>query len=125
MPRQPPPPRSTAWAPSASPTRNLGELIESADKALDVFDLRVTAQRALPPAFPPPPPAQRDDPHGHGPVATLTDPAAKVFAIAYTLYSAIAFLTVAAVLFGPVVTRLMHRLHLDLADDDSSGAPRD
>ena len=32
------------------PDQDLGELIESADKALDVFDMRVTAQRALPPA---------------------------------------------------------------------------
>lgn len=60
---------------------------------------------------------------GMGPVAQLTTPGAKVFAIFYTLYSAIAFLTVAAVLFGPMVARLLHRLHLDLSDDGSGGAP--
>ena len=32
------------------PDQELGELVESADEALDVFDLRVAAQRALPPA---------------------------------------------------------------------------
>ena len=32
------------------PDQDLGELIESAENALDVFDMRVTAQRALPPA---------------------------------------------------------------------------
>jgi len=32
------------------PDQELGELVASADKALDVFDLRVTAQQALPPA---------------------------------------------------------------------------
>lgn len=58
---------------------------------------------------------------GMGPVAPLTSPGAKVFAIFYTLYSAIAFLTVAAVLFGPMVARLLHRLHLDLSDDDGAG----
>ncbi len=58
---------------------------------------------------------------GMGPVAQLTTPGAKVFAIFYTLYSAIAFLTVAAVLFGPMVARLLHRLHLDLSDDDGAG----
>lgn len=32
------------------PDQDLGEVIESADRALDVFDMRVTAQRTLPPA---------------------------------------------------------------------------
>lgn len=57
---------------------------------------------------------------GMGPLAVLTDPAAKLFAIAYSLYSAIAFLTVAAVMLSPVVTRLLHKLHLDLDLDRSS-----
>lgn len=54
---------------------------------------------------------------GMGPLAVLTDPAAKLFAIAYALYSAMAFLTVAAVILSPVATRLLHRLHLDLDSD--------
>jgi hypothetical protein len=57
---------------------------------------------------------------GMGPLATLSTSAAKLFAIAYTLYSALAFLTVAAVLFGPMVTRLVHRLHLDLYGETES-----
>ncbi|MBI3982074.1 MAG: alpha-hydroxy-acid oxidizing protein, partial [Gemmatimonadetes bacterium] len=32
------------------PDQELGELVSSPDEALDVFDLRVTAERALPPA---------------------------------------------------------------------------
>lgn len=60
---------------------------------------------------------------GMGPVAELTSPGAKVFAILYTLYSAMAFLTVAAVLFGPMVSRLLHRFHLDLSDDDPPDRP--
>lgn len=55
---------------------------------------------------------------GMGPVATLAEPWAKVFAIFYTLYSALAFLTVAAVLFGPAINRMLHRFHLDMADED-------
>jgi hypothetical protein len=57
---------------------------------------------------------------GMGPLATLTDPDAKLFAIAYSLYSAMAFLTVAAVILSPVVTRLLHSLHLDLDSDGPS-----
>ncbi|MEP7382519.1 MAG: hypothetical protein ABI910_12575 [Gemmatimonadota bacterium] len=59
---------------------------------------------------------------GMGPVAALTEPGAKLFAIAYSLYSAMAFLTVAAVILGPVVTRLLHKLHLDM---DSEGPADD
>ena len=62
---------------------------------------------------------------GMGPVAVLTTPGAKRFAIAYSLYSALAFLTVAAVIFGPMVGRLLHRLHLDLIDPDDAGSDRD
>ncbi len=54
---------------------------------------------------------------GMGPLAPITTSAAKLFVIGYTLYSALAFLTVAAVLFGPMVTRLVHRLHLELDDE--------
>jgi hypothetical protein len=57
---------------------------------------------------------------GMGPIAPLATPASKLFAIAYTLYSALAFLTVAAVLVGPVLTRLVHRVHLDLYGDGTS-----
>ncbi len=51
---------------------------------------------------------------GEGPLAPTLSTGAKLFAIGYTLYSALAFLTVTAVLFGPVVVRLLHRMHIDL-----------
>ena len=57
---------------------------------------------------------------GMGPLAPLTTPSAKLFAIAYTLYSALAFLTASAVLLGPAVTRLLHRLHVDLYGEEAS-----
>ncbi len=58
---------------------------------------------------------------GMGPPAPLSTPAAKVFGIAYTLYSALAFLTVAAVLLGPVALRLLHRFHLDFYGGGAEG----
>jgi len=57
---------------------------------------------------------------GMGPLAPLPTPAAKLFVIAYTLYSALAFLTVAAVLFAPMAARLLHRLHLNLYGEEES-----
>lgn len=45
-PREPPDRPGTA----GEPDQDLGELITSADQALDVFDFRVTAKRTLPPA---------------------------------------------------------------------------
>lgn len=55
---------------------------------------------------------------GMGPVSPLATPPAKVFGIAYALYSGVAFLTVVAVLFAPAVHRLLHRFHLDVYGED-------
>ena len=54
---------------------------------------------------------------GMGPVDPLQSPGAKLFAIFYALYSGVAFLTMVAVLFAPVVLRFLHRFHLDIARD--------
>jgi len=51
---------------------------------------------------------------GMGPVDPLRTPAAKVFGIAYSLFSGVAFLTTVAILLAPAVNRLMHRLHLEM-----------
>lgn len=56
---------------------------------------------------------------GMGPIAPFSTPAAKLFGIAYSLFSGVAFLTIAAVLMGPVVHRFLHRFHLDLYEDDA------
>lgn len=55
---------------------------------------------------------------GMGPIAPLETPAGKLFGIGYSLFSGVAFLTIAAVLMGPVVHRFLHRFHLDLYEDD-------
>jgi hypothetical protein len=50
---------------------------------------------------------------GMGPVATLTNDAAKVFAGLYALYAGIVFIAVAGILAAPVVHRILHRLSKD------------
>jgi len=56
---------------------------------------------------------------GMGPVDPLTTPAAKIFGIAYALFSGVAFLTMVAMLLAPAAHRLIHRLHLELYGGDS------
>ncbi len=57
---------------------------------------------------------------GMGPVNELHTMAAKLFATLYALYSGVAFLTMAAVLFAPVIHRFLHKFHLDVEDEDRS-----
>jgi hypothetical protein len=55
---------------------------------------------------------------GMGPVDRMTTTAGKLFASFYALYSGIAFLTMMAVLLAPVVHRLMHKLHVDVEEEE-------
>ncbi len=50
---------------------------------------------------------------GMGPVDRMETAAGKLFASFYALFSGIAFLTFAGVLFAPVYHRFLHRFHLD------------
>ncbi len=52
---------------------------------------------------------------GMGPVDLLQTTSGKLFGIGYALYSGVAFLTMVAVLFAPVLHRFLHRFHLDIA----------
>jgi hypothetical protein len=54
---------------------------------------------------------------GMGPVAEMNSPAAKIFSSIYALYSGIAFLSITAVFFAPLIHRLLHILHIE--DDES------
>jgi hypothetical protein len=56
---------------------------------------------------------------GMGPIDPLTTPAAKVFGIAYSLFSGVAFLTMVAMLLAPAAHRLLHRFHLEREREDS------
>ncbi len=50
---------------------------------------------------------------GMGPVDRMMTFAGKVFASLYALYSGVAFLSMVAVLFAPILHRFIHTLHLD------------
>jgi len=50
---------------------------------------------------------------GMGPVVEMQGATAKLFSSFYALYSGIAFLSITAVFFAPIIHRLMHILHLD------------
>lgn len=53
---------------------------------------------------------------GMGPVDVLHTTAGKVFASFYALFSGIAFIATAGILFAPFTHRLLHRLHLEQAN---------
>jgi hypothetical protein len=50
---------------------------------------------------------------GMGPVHMPTTPGGKIFAGCYALYSGFAVLAIAAVMFAPVIHRVMHRFHIE------------
>ena len=55
---------------------------------------------------------------GMGPLHSPQTTAGKLFAGCYALFSGIAVLAVAGVIFAPIVHRFLHRMH---ADDGSDG----
>ena len=50
---------------------------------------------------------------GMGPVAEMKEDSAKLFSSFYALYSGVAFLTIIAVFFAPIVHRFLHVLHVE------------
>ena len=54
---------------------------------------------------------------GMGPVTTLREDPAKIFAGFYALYSGLVFLVAAGLVVAPLAHRLLHRFHWD---DDAS-----
>jgi len=65
---------------------------------------------------------------GMGPVATMHTDAGKVFAGTYALYSGLAVLAAAGLVFAPVLHRLLHHFHADdedlNPDEDKDRTPR-
>lgn len=55
---------------------------------------------------------------GMGPVVEMTTASAKLFSSFYALYSGVAFLSITAVFFAPIIHRLLHILHVE--QDDST-----
>lgn len=58
---------------------------------------------------------------GMGPVATIQTSAGKLFAGLYALYSGLAVILIAGIIFGPVVHRALHLFHLERGKEKSSG----
>jgi hypothetical protein len=58
---------------------------------------------------------------GMGPVDTLHDAGAKLFASAYALYSGMVLIATIGIALGPIVHRLLHRFHVD--DQDLEPTP--
>lgn len=56
---------------------------------------------------------------GMGPVVDMTTPAAKIFSAVYALYSGVAFLSITAVFFAPIIHRLLHILHFEQDDNEN------
>lgn len=52
---------------------------------------------------------------GMGPIAELHSSGAKLFAGCYAIYSGIALISTAAVIFAPLIHRILHRFHLESA----------
>lgn len=57
---------------------------------------------------------------GMGPVIEMKTVAAKLFSSFYALYSGVAFLSIMAILFSPVVHRLLHILHVNLEEEEEA-----
>ena len=54
---------------------------------------------------------------GMGPIDVMKTPGAKLFAGCYALFSGVIFLSTVAVMFAPLVHRLLHLMHIDEADE--------
>jgi hypothetical protein len=55
---------------------------------------------------------------GMGPVTEMKTDVAKLFSSFYALYSGVAFLSITAVFFAPIVHRLLHILQVESNDDE-------
>ena len=55
---------------------------------------------------------------GMGPVIEMKTVTAKIFSSLYALYSGIAFLSITAVFFAPLIHRLLHILHVEEDGDE-------
>jgi len=51
---------------------------------------------------------------GMGPVAEMTTTTSKLFSSFYALYSGVAFLSITAVFFAPIIHRILHILQVEI-----------
>ncbi len=57
---------------------------------------------------------------GVGTVGNMNSAGAKVFTVIYSVVSTLVFFTVLAIIFTPMLHRLLHKLHLDLERKEKS-----
>jgi hypothetical protein len=55
---------------------------------------------------------------GMGPTDPMPTNEAKIFSSIYALYSGISFLTVSAIVFSPILHRILHILHVESNNDE-------
>lgn len=53
---------------------------------------------------------------GMGPVNSLDNTTAKVFASLYALFSGLVFIAVMGIIFSPIIHRILHKFHVDEKD---------
>ena len=53
---------------------------------------------------------------GMGPVNSLGNTTAKVFASLYALFSGLVFIAVMGIVFSPIIHRILHKFHVDDKD---------
>lgn len=56
---------------------------------------------------------------GMGPVVEMKTSSAKIFSSLYALYSGVAFLSITAVFFAPIIHRLLHILHVEEDNEEN------
>jgi hypothetical protein len=56
---------------------------------------------------------------GMGPVIEMKADDAKLFSSFFALYSGVAFLSITAVFFAPIVHRVLHILHVETIEDEN------
>jgi hypothetical protein len=61
---------------------------------------------------------------GMGPVNTLVNPAAKIFAGIYAILSGVIFLAIFSIIAAPIFHRFLHRFHLEF-DESNISRPKD
>lgn len=61
---------------------------------------------------------------GMGPLHNPGTTAGKLFAGIYALYSGFAVLVIAAIMFAPVVHRILHRFHIEETDEQAKAAAK-
>jgi len=61
---------------------------------------------------------------GMGPVVDIKSSEGKIFSSLYALYSGVAFLSITAVFFAPIIHRILHILHIEQDEKNESASKK-